>query len=199
MNEVEVKFHVGRLRDLEQRVIHAGAKLIHPRVLETNLRFDTPDGQLRRDHRALRLRRDTVITLTHKGPGALHDGIRTRTEVEARVEDLDQTRLLLEGLGYVVVFEYEKQRTTYDLGGVQLMLDELPYGDFVELEGVSEELKPLAARLGLRWEAAIPHSYHALFEQLQAAANLPFHDLTFANFTQTAARVDVLGIPQADS
>ena len=75
---------------------------------------------------------------------------------------------MLEGLGYVVVFEYEKYRTTYSLDGVELMLDELPYGDFVELEGTSRGSGPQPRMLGLRWEAAIPDSYHALFEQLQS-------------------------------
>ena len=181
-DEVEVKFHIDRLQALEQRVLQAGGRLTSPRTLETNLRFDTPGGELRRGQRALRLRRDSSVTLTYKGPGTLKDGIRTRAEVEVQVRSMDDARAVLEGLGFLVVFEYEKYRTTYSLDRFEIMLDELPYGDFVELEGSFETLGPAAQQLGLRWEAAIPESYHALFEKLQAARQLTFRDLTFNNF-----------------
>jgi adenylate cyclase, class 2 len=197
--EIEAKFYVGRLRSLEERVVQRGGRLHSARILETNLRFDTADEQLRRGNRALRLRRDSTVTLTYKGPGAMRDGIRRRPESEVQVADLERARAVLEGLGYVVVFEYEKYRTTYSLGDVEIMLDELPYGDFVELEGGSDLLKPAALQLGLRWETAIPHSYHSLFEQLRAARSLLFRDLTFENFARVTARIDDLHLAQADN
>jgi hypothetical protein len=40
VREVEVKFHVGDLVDVEQRVAQSGGRLLSPRTLETNLRFD---------------------------------------------------------------------------------------------------------------------------------------------------------------
>jgi adenylate cyclase, class 2 len=199
LQEVEAKFHVLRLQDLEKRVLQRGGALTRARTLETNLRFDTPDGQLRRGHQALRLRRDTVVTLTYKGSGELDDGIRSRPELEVGVADLEQARAVLEGLGYVVIFMYEKYRTTYRLGSVDVMLDELPYGDFVELEGKPDQLKPAAAQLGLRWEAAIPASYHSLFEDLRSALDLPFRDLTFDNFAHTPAHIEALHLAEADA
>jgi adenylate cyclase class 2 len=129
----------------------------------------------------------------------LTDGVRTRAESEVQVDDWDRARAVIEGLGYVVVFEYEKFRATYGLGEVEIMLDELPYGDFVELEGAAEQLKPAAERLGLRWAAAVPESYHALFEKLQTARGLPFRDLTFSNFAGVAARVGDVLVSAADS
>lgn len=197
--EVEAKFHVGHLGDIEQRAIAGGAQPASPRTLETNLRFDTADGQLRRARRALRLRSDAAVTLAYKGPGDLSDGIRSRPEAEVQVADLAAARSVLEGLGYIVVFKYEKYRTTYRMGAVEIMLDELPYGDFVELEGAADSLRPIAERLGLRWEAAIPDSYHTLFEKLQAMHRLPFRDLTFRNFEGVTVRALDLQIPQADN
>ena len=46
------------------------------------------------------------------------------------------------------------------------MFDELPYGNFVEIEGKLETLRPIAEELQLVWDKAIPASYHALFERL---------------------------------
>ncbi len=197
-NEVEVKFHIAHLQELEQRILQRGGRLISARGLETNLRFDTPDGQLRRGQRALRLRVDSAIKLTYKGPGTLQHGVRTRPEAEVLVHDLEGARAVLEGLGYVEIFEYEKYRTTYSLDHIEVMLDELPYGDFVELEGAFAALRPVAERLDLHWASAIPDSYHLLFERLQSACKLPFRDLTFGNFAAVAARIGELGIPAAD-
>ncbi len=197
-NEEEVKFHIAHLRELEQRILQRGGRLISARTLETNLRFDTPDGQLRRGQRALRLRVDAAVRLTYKGPGSLKDGVRTRPEAEVQVHDLEGAREVLEGLGYAVIFEYEKYRTTYSLDQIEFMLDELPYGDFVELEGTSERLRPAAEELGLHWARAIPDSYQFLFEKLQRARSLPFRDLTFENFAAVAARIGELDILPAD-
>ncbi len=63
------------------------------------------------------------------------------------------------------------------------MLDELPYGNFVELEGETEEMiEVLARKLNLNWDATIERSYSALFADVQKNLNLSFRDLSFDNF-----------------
>jgi adenylate cyclase class IV len=42
---------------------------------------------------------------------------------------------IIESLGYVLQFTYEKYRTTYFIDDAYIMLDELPDGLFVEIEG----------------------------------------------------------------
>jgi adenylate cyclase class 2 len=197
--EVEVKFHVQRLAGISRRLEDLGAIVECRRVLEHNLRFDTPDRRLERGHQALRLRQDSTITLTFKGPSRFQQGIRVRTEIETRVEDPARARLLLEALGYGVSFEYEKHRTTYALAETRIMLDELPYGDFVEIEGDPKAIQITAGRLGLRWEAAIQDSYLGLFEKLRIRRGLQFSDLTFDNFAKLGVHVCDLGIEPADA
>lgn len=197
--EVEVKFHIRRLADLARRLDDLGAVCEGTRVLEHNLRFDTPDRRLEGKHQALRLRRDSTTTMTFKGPSSMQDGIRARTEIEIRLDDFSHARMLLEVLGYVVTFEYEKFRTTYALAGTSIMLDELPYGEFMEIEGDPKALKAVAGQVGLRWEAAIQDSYLGLFEKLRARHNLPFTGLTFGNFASHPAHVRDLGIEPADA
>ena len=57
------------------------------------------------------------------------------------------------------------------------MLDELPYGNFIEIEGELEMLRPIAEQLRLNWDKAIPASYHALFERLCKSRGLSFRVL----------------------
>lgn len=196
--EVEAKFHVARMPELIERLSNLGAVVRRGRTLEINLRFDTPDGQLTREHRVLRLRRDATCTLTYKAPGEFKDGIRSRTELETEVADFETTRSLLESLGYVVTVTYEKYRTAFGLDALEIDLDELPFGNFIELEGPEHAIRTTAGALGLAWHKAISMSYLALFERIKAFRNLVFSDLTFDNFRGIGVEASALGIESAD-
>ncbi len=180
--EIEVKFYIQDIRSIEQRLHSLGALMIQPRHLEKNIRFDTPDGLFQRTGRVLRLRRDTAIHLTYKDQSQAQDGVVSRREIEFDVSDYQAARKLIQALGYQAVFQYEKYRTTYKLGKVFLMLDSTPIGDFVEIEGQSEELKAAADKLILNWEDAIPASYHDLFKRVCISRNFNFADLSFSSF-----------------
>ena len=78
------------------------------------------------------------------------------------------------------------------------MLDELPYGNFVEIEGESDALEPAASKLSLTWKTAIPVSYHVLFERVREARVLTFRDLTFENFNEIHILPIDLGVTPAD-
>lgn len=178
--ETEVKFYVNDLGQVEGRLRALGARLIQARVHETNLRFDLPDGRLRAAGRVLRLRMDTQARLTYKGPSERLDGVLSRAEYETSVGDFETAQRILCALGYVITATYEKFRTTYEWEGLHVMLDELPYGDFVEIEGPDAECLQTASRaLGLDFSAAIPASYLALFEGLCQKRRLDPARLTF--------------------
>jgi hypothetical protein len=58
----------------------------------------------------------------------------------------------------------------------------MPYGDFLEIEGPAEEIRPTAERLGLEWNNRIVSKYPELFETIRQSLGLSFRDLTFDNF-----------------
>jgi adenylate cyclase, class 2 len=180
--EVEVKFYVGSLDALRRRLESLGAAETKPRVRELNLRFDTEDKSLRQAGRVLRLRQDSVARLTYKDPGQVQSGALSRRELEFTVSDFDAAREFLQALGYAISFIYEKYRTTYKLDGLEVDLDEMPYGEFVEIEGQGSPLEPCASKLGLKWDTAIHSSYSQLFETVREKQDLKFRDLTFENF-----------------
>ena len=196
--EIEAKFYVRDLKAIETHLLSLNARLIARRIHETNLRFDTPNGDLKHDGRVLRLRRDDGIRLTYKEDGKLTAGAHDRREIEFTVDDFDSAKQFIEALGYEVIFIYEKFRTTYELDGAHIMLDELPYGNFVEIEGKLDKLKPIAKKLGLNWDAAIPMGYSALFEKVCTVRDLKFRDLSFENFKSTKIAASDLGVKPAD-
>ncbi len=182
--EVEVKFWVAEHTAVRQTLLSLGATLSKPRVFERNLRLDTPDQQLLQKRQLLRVRQDTTVTVTFKSDTiTLPDSeAKVREEIEFQASDGETAVLLFQRLGYSPVQVYEKYRETFQLGEVEVVLDELPFGNFVELEGPEAAIKTAAAQLGLDWNHRLLTNYLALMAQLQAHHHLPFHDLTFANF-----------------
>jgi adenylate cyclase class 2 len=197
-NELEVKFYLSRRGELERR-LDAMGKITAPRVLEINLRFDTPDRSLTPEGRMLRLRQDTRARVTYKGPGVSQGGANLRQELEFTVSDFDTARKLFEALGYQVYTMYEKYRTTYQVGSLEVVLDELPNGDFLEIEGPdAESIHGLAQQLGLNWDRRIMDSYTVLFERMRTQLRLDFRDLSFENFKGIDAKPESIGLQPAD-
>ena len=197
--EIEAKFYVTGLDRIKARLHTLEARLIQERILETNIRFDLPSARLRSEGRVLRLRRDTEARLTYKGASSNEQGILSRTEIEFVVEDFEKAKQFLEALGYSELMRYDKYREVYELDGCHIMLDELPYGFFVEIEGESvDKIQKTAAKLRLKWEAAVAKSYHALFETVKLVLNLPFQDLSYENFVGIKVTSKDLGVTPAD-
>jgi adenylate cyclase class 2 len=219
--ETEAKFYVRDLRSIERRLQNLEARLLQPRVLETNIRFDLPDAGLRSEGRVLRLRRDTESRLTYKSASTNDQGVLSRTEIEFTVGEFEKAKQFLEALGYQKLIYYEKYRTTYTLqpsegsarstrsgqrllmkpseGLIHIMLDELPYGNFVEIEGETvDSIRAVAEGLDLIWERAIATSYHALFERGRTALKYSFQDLSFENFADIQVAPSHLGVRAAD-
>ena len=182
--EVEVKFMLRDLDVFRRRLADVGAEVVAPRVFERNVRFDTAGEALLARQQLLRLRQDTRVRLTFKGPAAedLVSEAKVREEIELEVDDFDRMAAVLQRLGFLPVQVYEKYRETYQWRGVEIVLDEMPFGDFIELEGPGAELKPVAEALGLDWSRRILANYLALMELCRQSFDLPFSDLTFENF-----------------
>lgn len=185
--EVEVKFHVTSLAEIRARLLHLGATQKKPRVYERNIVYDTADVHLRQNRQLLRLRQDETVRLTFKGQPPEQtqrlSEAKVREELELHLDDFATAEKILTRLGFIPQIVYEKYRETFHLGRLEIVLDELPYGHFIELEGDETEMKPLATKLGLAWHQRILTNYLGLMAQLKTTCNLPFNDLTFENFS----------------
>jgi len=197
--EIEIKLYLSDMPAFRRRVEEQGAILIEARLHEVNLRYDTPDGELTRTAQVLRLRQDNAAHLTYKGKGDTGGEVYIRREIEFIVGDFQAARAFLEALGYVINLMYEKYRITYKLDGVLVTLDEMPFGNFSELEGPdAESIRRVAEKLGVNWEARIADSYTALFTRLKNVLSLTFRDLSFENFNGITVSPQALGVQPAD-
>jgi len=199
MQEIEAKFYVKDLKQIEARLHDLKARLKQPRIHETNIRFDTPNQDLHREQRVLRLRQDDKVRMTYKDASKNEQGVLNRMEIEFVVEDFERAKRLLEALGYEKSLFYEKYRTTYELDNTYVMLDELPMGSFIEIEGESiDSIREIGRKLGLKWDTAISTSYSALFERVRKAKAAQIEDLSFENFEGMEVTKDELGVQPAD-
>ncbi len=181
--EREVKFYLSDLHDQKRILENAGAILIKDRVHELNYRFDTSTNSLKENHQMLRLRKDDQVHLTFKDQTSLSEGIADRRELEISIDDFNTALLMLEALGLSVFIIYEKYRTTYHLNQCEVVLDELPFGNFLEIEGVSvESIKAAADLLELDWKDHTTFSYLELFYHLKAKKSLQIDHILFENF-----------------
>lgn len=197
--EIEIKLMLKDIAAMEARLIAAGAKCSSPRVHELNVRFDTPDYDLSAARRVLRLRQDSRSVLTYKGPAAIGEQVAIRTEIETEVADFAAAQRILEALGYRVIATYEKFRTTYHWENFEVVLDEMPYGNFIEIEGPdAASLEAAALNLGLNWSARCMLSYLGIFEAYARAHGLSEKHLSFAALKSHHIIPSDLGLRYAD-
>lgn len=185
--EVEVKLHTPNLKAVKKSLEAAKAIPLSLRVYERNVRYDSADGALTAAGIVLRLRRDHATRLTYKSDASVERGIVSRFEAEVEVYDFDAMDAILKRLGYEVALVYEKYRTAYTLEGVQIVLDELPFGNFTEIEGEAEMIELVIDELGLGGAQRMAGSYVDIFWDVKARLGLDTRDCTFEAFR----RVDV--------
>jgi adenylate cyclase class 2 len=191
-HEIEVKLHVPDRPALLARLDELGATY-EGRVHEMNTIYDTRDRSLVRKGQLLRLRierradhpganasntgqkREGAL-LTFKGPirrsdspaARSHRKYKVREEREVRAADGDELAIILEALGLIPSFRYEKYRSTYRLSNLEdvlLELDETPVGDFLEVEGARESIDRAAKLLGYQPSDYMTKSYWDLFQE----------------------------------
>lgn len=180
--ETEIKLYCPDLVSVAAALDEADATLVTPRVFERNVRYENISETFSSQGIVLRLRQDERIRLTYKGPGTVTNDIMQRYEAEVEVSDLDTMGAILENLGFHPHMIYEKYRSTYTLDGVEIVLDEMPYGNFVEIEGDIAQIEATIQRLGLGDAPRFGVSYVGLFQTVCRNLGLSLTDLTFANF-----------------
>ncbi|MBC8335086.1 MAG: class IV adenylate cyclase [Anaerolineales bacterium] len=197
--ETEVKFHIADVDGLAKRLKDIGAELVSPAIHEYNLRFDTQAGDIYRKSSVLRLRRDSKSHLTFKGKSKNLDGVLSREEIEFTVGDFESARKFLEALGYEVVAVYEKIRTEYKLGDLLFMMDKLPFGTFLEIEGPDvASIQKVARELHLNWRAAVKVGYLGILRRLCDGRELDETFLTFEALKESNFNLEDISIRSAD-
>jgi adenylate cyclase class 2 len=99
----------------------------------------------------LRLRKTKDKTLlTYKEGIRSNSHVKQKIEFETEVADVDETEKIIGALGYRLSVVYEKRRKTFHLDDVEIVLDELPFGLYMEIEGTHKAIAKAERRLGIK-------------------------------------------------
>jgi predicted adenylyl cyclase CyaB len=172
MREAEIKILGIERAEIETKLLSLGAKKVFDGEIHA-LYYDDAAGSVGRRKGTLRLRKEgkkAVLTYkSHVGDRA----VKIREETEVRVSGFDETKSILESLGFSVWLEMEKHRTSYTLQGARFEFDKYSgaYGyipEFLEIEGPdAKTVHDLALLLGFArkdckpWDAVRLAEYYA--------------------------------------
>lgn len=124
-------------------------------------------GILEEEKALLRVRKiDDKTILTYKKQ--LHNdfGIKQHTEYETEVSDGEAIVEIINALGFQLGMVYEKRRQTWHLQDIEICLDKLPFGLFMEVEGKISEIGLIEMLLELEDLEVEPNTYPKLTYQL---------------------------------
>ena len=203
--EIELKFLVSSLVDLERRLGELGFRLETPRTFESNTLYDTPERSLRAKGELLRMRvygeRNIVTHKRHPDDEDVSSRYKTRIETESDVSDGAALAEIFTRLGYEPAFRYEKYRREYSHPGQQrtggsgcVVIDETPIGVYAELEGQPGWIDQTLVALGVSPTNCLTESYGRLFSKWKkrtasSAENLTFEEVATAESPLLAAIV----------
>ena len=163
--EVEKKYRLTsrQRQDIVARLPEIGA-LLDRTDFEVNTLYA---GDSIDPHRTvLRLRRigpRAILTFKERLQGS--SPIKHQLEDETTVGDPDAMDAILESLGFNPALIYEKRRETWQLGETEIVLDELPFGLFMEIEGEENSINDIEKRLAIKRLKAEVETYPNLTRQ----------------------------------
>ncbi len=178
--EVEKKFRLtpAQRESIPLRLTAIGATL-RGEEFEENTLFG--GEALEHGHSVLRLRRvGESALLTYKERLPTSSQVKHQREDETRVSDPAALELILEALGFTPVLVYEKRRTTWILGKAEILIDELPFGLFMEIEASEREISEVERKLEIKGLKA----EHATYPQLAMKHGKRVSDLIEARFQE---------------
>jgi adenylate cyclase class 2 len=123
-------------------------------------------GHLDKPGSAFRLRRvNGRAKLTFKQRRPSKSAIKHQQEEEVAVADADAMAAILAALNFRPGLIYEKRRTRWKVGKATVVIDELPFGLFMEIEAPVREIKRVEKILGAEKIPVEMETYPSLTRQ----------------------------------
>lgn len=145
LNELNAEY-IGE--DFEENIIYGGGILSEMRAI-------------------LRVRKTQAKTiLTYKKRIQNEFNIKQQIEHETEISNADELEKIIENLGFTPQIIYEKRRKIWKFRAVEIVLDELPFGFFAEIEGAIAAIAEAEMFLGIEHFDTEHESYPGLTMKL---------------------------------
>lgn len=163
--EFEATFTNVNKDEVRVRLAKAGAKLLRKEFMQKRTVFNLPTGhEINGGWMRVRDEGDKITMSLKIVDG---DKIENQKETQLVIDNFDNAVSLLESIGCVKKAYQETKRELWELGGVEITIDEWPFLEpFVEIEGKSEdEVKLTAEKLGFEYSKAKFCSVDTLYSE----------------------------------
>lgn len=147
--EIEKKY---RLSEERRNAVIISLKEMGAAFVREDLEENTiyGGGALERNGGIVRIRKTADRSLlTFKRRLENQSDAKQQIEYETEISDADATSHIIAELELVPKLVYEKRRKTWRLCSVEIVLDELPFGLFMEIEGPITAIKEAERLLGI--------------------------------------------------
>lgn len=112
---------------------------------------------------ALRLRRvnsEAILTFKQRFPSK--SSIKYQHEEETAVAKPEAAHAIISALGFRIGLVYEKRRVRWNVGKATVVIDELPFGLFMEIEAPEREIKRVEKLLAAESLPPVMETYPSL-------------------------------------
>ena len=180
MIEREIKIAVKDIPSLVNSLEKLGAKFIGF-AKQTTYRLDTKSMDLEKRGVFLRTRTGLKSTITIKKRIGSDVKVKTREETEIRIEDVEKMNKILKEIGFDWLRIMEKYRAEwrYDDLNLDITIDELPFGFYMEAEGSEESISKYLERINKQGEERIIQTYWSLNKEWKKSRNSNNEDIIF--------------------
>ena len=147
--EIEKKYRLNydRRDDLKTELEASGGEFVG-REFEENTIYS--NDHLRSTSSIVRIRKtDHRAILTFKRRIENQFDVKQQIEHETDISNAAAAEAILSELGLTPVLVYEKYRDTWNFRSVEVVIDELPFGDYMEIEGTITAIKEAEILLGI--------------------------------------------------
>lgn len=163
--ETEKKYNLSndQRRQVLENLKESGAKYIRDDFEENTLyRGEILDEK----NAVLRVRKiGEKSILTYKESIGNDLGVKRQTEYETVVEKVEEMESIIKSLGFEKALVYEKRRQTWLFRAVEIVLDELPFGQYMEIEGSIMAIAEAEMFLGIEDFAVEQETYPRLTQR----------------------------------
>ena len=173
--EVEIKFKVVDVPALQKKLRSLKARRVG-KAFERTVRFDTPGDDLEKSNKFVRVRTGFKNVVTFKQKLGEDTKFKVRKEIELEVSDPQKMEQVIEGLGFTKRLIMEKYREKWEVDACEVVIDELPFGVFTEIEGSRDQIVGAAKSLGFKLTDGITVSYWELWHEFGGTGSIVFNN-----------------------
>ena len=175
--EIEIKFKIKNPNFIRKKLREEKARFMG-KTFERTIRFDTSNDDLEKIGKFLRIRTGfkNVITLKRKIESKK---FKEREEIELEISDPKKLKIILENLGFTKKRIMEKYREKWQLGKTEIVIDKLPMGNFIEIEGEKKSIKKIVKIFGLNFGNKIIGTYWDLWKEYCERESIKNKNITF--------------------